>query len=241
MRFLFSSTGGLVYHLIAWRRAGTTWAPFRARVRVWLSDWREGLEQETPRDRVDGSASRDLIVFGPSAGWTLPLDLLVRFSRVLFVEPDPVARFLLRRRLPKDVRAEFISRADLLPWTARRPGVFSEFIAKHPGAAILFSNVLGQIPLIAKRPGTRMNSEFLSALEARAWASYHDLFSGSADGAELTASRDPAEVFKSGDVVDHETAWLSDKSSQLALWPLTENNLHIIEFVSCVESARARS
>jgi hypothetical protein len=161
----------------------------------------------------------------------LPLDLFADFKRVIFVEPDPVARFLLRRRLPSGVRAEFISRADLLPWTSTRPGIFAEFLARYPGAAVLFSNVLGQVPLIAKRSGSETNAEFLAALESRDWASYHDLFSGSAIGADMIASRDPSKVFKRGDVVDHETSWLTNDLSQLALWPLTEKTLHVIEFV----------
>lgn len=220
LRFALSATGGLSYHLIARRRANSSWVPFRTHVREWLTPWLARV------------GAGELIVFGPSAGWTLPLDLFVGFSRVLFVEPDPIARFLLRRRLPPGVRCEFIARADLLPWTSSRPGVFADFLARHPDAAVLFTNVLGQIPLIAKRTDLAARDEFLQALSSREWASYHDLYSGSSKDARLIPSRDPSQVFKQGSVIDHETAWLSNASSQLALWPLTEDSLHIIEFVS---------
>jgi len=216
-RYLISPSGGLSYHLIARRRARTTWAPFRAAVRLWLKTWFDSLQ------------ARELIVFGPSAGWTLPLDEFARFSRVLFVEPDPTARFLLRRRLPSSLKAEFISRSDLLPWTGS-DGNFTRFLESHPGAAVLFANVLGQIPLVASRSTGR--DEFLSALKGRPWASYHDLYSGSSADASLLPSRNPQDVFAGGDVIDHETTWLAEgRTPQVALWPLTGKTLHIIDFV----------
>jgi hypothetical protein len=252
MRFAFSATGGVSYHLIARRRARSLWAPFRAHVRSWLAPWIEEImagtfdvdvgvdvDDDAGNGRSLGAApvplvsrARELVVFGPSAGWTLPLDLFAGFSRVVFVEPDPVARFLLRRRLPAGVLFEFVTREDLLPWTSSRPRVFAEFLARYPGAAVLFASVLGQIPLIAKRIDLATHGEFLQTLSTRAWASYHDLYSGASEDAHLIASRDPSQVFKQGAVVDHETSWLSNASSQLALWPLTEKSLHVIEFVS---------
>jgi hypothetical protein len=220
LRFALSATGGLSYHLIARRRARSSWAPFRTSVREWLAPWLARIGEG------------ELIVFGPSAGWTLPLDLFAGFSRILFVEPDPIARFLLRRRLPPGMRCEFIARADLLPWTSSHPGVFADLLARHPGAAVLFTNVLGQVPLIAKRTDFAARDEFLQALSSREWASYHDLYSGPAKDARLLPSHTPSDVFKDGLVIDHETAWLSNRSSQLALWPLTEDSLHVIEFVT---------
>ncbi len=234
MRFAFSATGGVFYHLIARRRYRTSWAPFRARVRAWLEPWLAQAGVVPCVDSVLGHTN-ELIVFGPSAGWTLPLDLFAGFSRVIFVEPDPIARFVLKRRLPRRVRAEFVSRADLLPWTSKASGEFDRFLSRHPQATVLFSNVLGQIPLIARHHGPDMQHEFLQALAGRRWASYHDLYSGSASGASLTAAREPSAVFASGSVTDHETAWLSESTAapaSLALWPLTDETVHVIEFVS---------
>ena len=218
----FSPSGGIAYHTLARRRARSLWAPFRAVVRVWLSDWFSSV------------AGGELLVFGPSAGWTLPLDLFSRFSSVIFVEPDPVARLLLRRRLPASVRASFLSRADLLPWTSRGEGAFAAFLGEHAGAAVLFSNVLGQMALVSTstRSSESLQSEFLSALQGRSWASYHDLFSGTGSGAGAVSSREPSRVFSAGDVIDHETQWLAEgRVPETALWPLTEDNLHIIDFV----------
>lgn len=220
---IFSRTGGLTYHLIARRRASSAWSPFRARVRDWLGPWLAA------RDANGTALCDELIVFGPSAGWTLPLDLLARVPRVIVVEPDPVARFILRRK----IKADFISSRKLLPWFSR--GEFTKFLGDHPRASVLFTNVLGQIALAS--PTVDGRDEFLSALHGRRWASYHDLFSGGTAslGIDECATLDglPARVFTSGDVIDHETAWLSDgRRTQLGLWPLTAQQTHLIGFVT---------
>lgn len=233
LRHAFSPAGGLAYHLIARRRARTLWLTFRAQVRTWLATWFSSLH------------ARELIVFGPSAGWTLPLDEFARFTQVVFVEPDPVARFLLRRRLPASVKSTFIARADLLPWTSKRAGTFAEFLGAHPSAAVLFTNVLGQMALVSPRArtagseATLLRDEFLAALREREWASYHDLYSGPSEGAQARASRNPLEVFAAGTtVIDHDTTWLAGgRTPQVALWPLTEDSIHIIDFVSSVKNS----
>jgi hypothetical protein len=235
LRHALSPSGGAVYHIIARRRSRTTWRGFRAVVRQWLNEWRPMFRGE-------------LIIFGPSAGWTLPLQDFAHLTRLTIIEPDPIARFLLRRRLIavglRTTSLEFIARADLLPWFSTDAAVFNLFLKERPNAAILFSNVLGQIPLHlspSQRSRTaQAQSDFLTALKDRKWASYHDLFSGSSIEAEplksslLIEHPDAAakRIFTSGDVIDHETAWLSEgRATELALWPITEKSTHLIGFV----------
>lgn len=253
LRYALSPSGGAIYHLIARRRSRTTWKNFSAIVRDWLSEWLK-LSSASP-------APRELIIFGPSAGWTLPLKDFSMFSRITLVEPDPIARFLLRRRFLaagiSGASLEFISRADLLPWfsVALRskekniPSAFANFLRSRPSAAILFANVLGQVSLHLsadqKLRGADSRSDFFDALNDRQWASYHDLYSGSSRFAQPLKNFAPGEVrvealaksasivFSQGTVIDHETAWLSEgRDTQLALWPITEKSTHIIAFVT---------
>ena len=76
--------GGLRYHARAWA-SGDRWAGFRASLASWLSEFE-------PR------SSRALLV-GPSAGYTFPDAFLRRFSEITVLEPDPIAGFLITRRL----------------------------------------------------------------------------------------------------------------------------------------------
>src|SRR3954469_11531411 len=76
--------GGLRYHLRA-LGAGHGWQPFRTALASWLANF-------------DAPAQHAVLV-GPSAGYTFPDAFLRRFSAITVVEPDPIARFLLRRRL----------------------------------------------------------------------------------------------------------------------------------------------
>ncbi len=237
LRFALSPSGGVLYHFISSRRADFAWRSFRAIVRAWLTDWR-------------GDSDSELILFGPSAGWTLPLTDLSKARRLIVVEPDPIARVLLSRRLRKAGASldtvEWISDARILPWFSPSTTAFANFLASRPNADILFANLLGQISL-HKSSSTRTPVEaqrlFHEALRSRRWASYHDLYSGpsgaslsvtSVASTELLRMDDiAAATFTSGPVIDHETQWLSSGLlTSLALWPMTESQIHLIGFVS---------
>lgn len=236
MKFSFSPSGGALYHLIAFRRARTSWKSFAAQVRAWILAWRS-------------ETTRELIVFGPSAGWTLPLDLLARAKTLTVVEPDPLARALLKRRLPAHARVEWIASARVLPWFSENE--FENFLAERPHADILFANVLGQVPLHFSRAqkvkAAAANRRFLDALRGRRWASYHDVYSGPRPAATASLKAQApgdalaAHVFTHGEITDHETCWLSEgRETELALWPLTESQTHLIAFVSSSTPADAR-
>src|SRR3954464_11762272 len=76
--------GGLRYHLRA-LGAGHDWRPFRAALASWLG-------------KFEAPAAHAVLV-GPSAGFTFPDAFLSRFSAITVLEPDPIVRFLVRRRL----------------------------------------------------------------------------------------------------------------------------------------------
>lgn len=174
--FMRGPSGGLSYHLTALQYRHTLWAPFKTRVATWLESW-------SPQ-------STQLIIFGSSAGWTIPFEFLSRFETITIVEPDPIARALFLRRfakLKKHSQLKFIKESGLLPWFAQDlPSDMSleKFIESQPHAVVLFTNVLGQIPLIALPPHKThplpARKKLLQALQGRNWASYHDVFSSNA-------------------------------------------------------------
>lgn len=242
-----SPSGGVVYHATALRRQ-SAWAPFREKVREWIvGEW-----------LARRSLTKELVVFGPSAGWTLDASIFARFECVTLVEPDPFARFLFKRRFSRDtLRAtefRFEARADLLPWFAKPFGSsesLTEFLSKRDSAALLFANVLGQVPLLipslTDRDHEIASRSLLETLRGREWASYHDLFSSrtmpdlrsyAAGGLEAShegwQSLALAEtLFPSGsEVFDHMTAWLSrDRTTKLTHWELRPGQSHVVGFV----------
>lgn len=153
---LLAPSGGLVYHLRALRHRHGLWAPFQRVVADWLAGWQPGR--------------RELVIVGPSAGYALPAGFLRRFERVTALEPDPLARWLLAHR-PDAGRLGF-SRLNCLA----TPDGLARLAAAHPEAAILFSNVLGQLAAPAE-DWRRLIARHLSG---HAWASYHDVISTTA-------------------------------------------------------------
>jgi hypothetical protein len=239
LRYAVGPSGGLTYHLKALRHQNGRWKPFRARVRDFLMNTWAPTEKE-------------LIVFGPSAGWTLPVDWLARFERVVFVEPDPVARFLLKRKFP---RAGIESSVEYLPWfdegsrNFKGRSRFADLVARNPNSAILFANVLGQIKLLKtvdENVDRDCRREFSAALLGRNWASYHDVLSSKAPLKSPFPSSPPRErdldslarhYFETDnrrqELVDHETLWIDDgRTFEFAPWTLDSSSNHLIGFVS---------
>ncbi|NTV10116.1 MAG: hypothetical protein HGA47_05005 [Zoogloea sp.] len=211
-------SGGLGYHLRALRHRAL-WAPFRDTVAGWLDDWRPGCER--------------LVLIGPSAGHTLPEAFLSTFGRVTALEPDPLARWLLRRRFAA-VSLDF----DPLDCLAGADGL-ALLAARFPDAAFLFCNVLGQIPA----PGGRRWSGLLTAhLAGRHWASWHDAVSTTLAPrtAEPRRVEQPAKLedvlarFWSGGelpLTDHETFGLGGAGvHDYAIWRLQPTAYHLVEW-----------
>jgi hypothetical protein len=236
---LFSLSGGLVYHLRALRYRSGLWAPFRSALREWLAE-------RLPR-------SAELLLVGPSAGHCLPLGELSRFERITVLEPDPLARRLLARRLrPAHVELE---QRDLLvePLLSGRAGL-DALLKERPTASLLFCNLLGQLRFdLTDEQQARFESEFrsrlLPLLAGRRWASFHDYWSLDRDRAEPSPARLDFERQPSDDelgvawfgargkavtVLDHGTSALFPPSlpRRYFSWQITPAALHIVEAVA---------
>jgi len=216
---LLAPSGGLVYHLRALRHRHGLWAPFQRVVASWLAGWQPGR--------------RELVIVGPSAGYALPAGFLRRFERVTALEPDPLARGLLARR-PDAARLGF-SRLNCLA----TPDGLARLAAAHPEAAILFSNVLGQLAAPAE-DWRRLIARHLSG---HAWASYHDVISTTAPpkpGSEQALTIDDqslettlAHFWPGGtiELTDHETFRLGgDPPHRYTVWQITRQRWHLVEW-----------
>lgn len=235
--FLLGQTGGLSYHAKAFRYRRTLWASFLKQVEVWL------CETWLPHLRKNGQTKK-LVLFGPSAGWTLSARFLESFETVVCVEPDLLARSLFARRYRHLKNLEFVARADLLPWLSRRESTFEEFLSSHSDAAILFANVLGQIPLLVPQrawaDSARARKLFEGALQGRHWASYHDVLSSETTqpprfqnlvlpaNDDLTAFAESVFDGCSATVIDHDTNWL--RSEHYGHWEIRPGVHHVIGF-----------
>lgn len=229
MGYLFHPSGGLPYHLRAWRWRHGLWAPFHAQVRRWLTDWR-------PR-------TRQLVLIGPSGGYALTAQFLERFERIDVLEPDPLARWLLRRRFPR-FTFHWHDGRDL-----SRAGGFSWLAARFPEAAFLFCNLLGQ-ELQGQPRAFRRDAwlrELEPALANREWASWHDLASTSRPpdqppppALDRATPLDDllARCWEGGEleIIDHDTAGLCPLlPRRYAIWRLSPRRYHLIEWMASTQ------
>jgi hypothetical protein len=201
------ASGGLGYHWRAWRYRDRLWHGFHAQVARWLDRWQP--------------AARTLILIGPSGGYALPAAFLARFDTHLAIEPDPLARWLLRRRF-RPLRWQFI-RDDVFGDTQALERLSSTW----PDAAFLFCNVIGQV----------MDADMLAHwrashapwLGAHAWASWHDVFSSDRAPRALPSAEDAAlgpecAADVAGRLWRDMPCRVEDHGS-FALWPQTEHVL----------------
>ncbi|MGC9456856.1 MAG: hypothetical protein ACP5DC_04960 [Halothiobacillaceae bacterium] len=223
---LADPSGGLIYHWRALRYRKSRWEAFRAHVDRWLSGWYPDCE--------------NLLIVGPSAGYTLPEGLTTRFSTTTVLEPDPLARWLLRRQ-PEGRRMIFQE-----PVALDQPGGIQTLAQAFPEHAILFANLIGQL----LPPGDAGWPEILAdALADHHWASYHDVFSSHhAPNARAPRDREVGIAFDQCPeknallarfwaghrvtVTDHDTFGLGGPEAphQYALWPLTPRDWQLVEW-----------
>lgn len=214
--YLFHPSGGLGYHLRAWRFGDVLWHEFRRTVAGWLAQW--------------APPTGHLVLVGPSAGYLLEADFLARFARVTALEPDPVARWLFGRRFP----GQAIAWRGPLEHPARLPQCY-------PDAAYLFCNLLGQ-----RLQASQANwaATLCEALAGRHWASYHELVSTrrrpdsleSLEQDRLVPLEDLLTRFWRGgelEIVDHGTWGLCPQAPRrYAIWPLAPRQYHLVEWLA---------
>lgn len=159
--------GGPFYHLRALHAARSRWRPFRDALGAFL-------------DEAFGRAT-SIVLVGPSAAYCLPDHLLARFTSVVALEPDALARWMLARRLRGlGVSSLELVTEDLLvaPLVDGRPGLDS-LLDASPRRAVLFCNVLGQVRFLLPEADFQKwqsgwTHKIAPRLEGRPWASFHD-------------------------------------------------------------------
>jgi hypothetical protein len=250
---LFNPAGGLRYHLRAYRHSARLWQPFRWTLGEWLLGWR-------PPETT-------LALFGPSGGYCLQPFLLERFERVICFEPDPLAYAIFRRRIdraPLDRRPvlERVAEDHLL----LHPGRLRPRLETLGGAALLFSNLLGQVPTLlagaqaAPEQHERVREAVRDAIRDRSFASFHDRVSGvvrpefeqplSADG-RLTDRELFGVVYHAADdddadslgLLDHQSAGYFSEALPHAYfkWELEPGLFHLIEAVCLARAEEPES
>jgi hypothetical protein len=249
-------TGGFGYHLGAFTRRGGLWAPFVEHIARWLAAW--------------APPENELVLIGPSGGHCLDVAFLARFSRIVAVDIDPFAPWVFRWRARRVLRG-----ATSLTWDSRdhlSPGPdgfaiepLRALLAAHPTSAVLFCNILGQLPLLGEdrspdhrddAPPVGSYEHWLRALPevmgARSWATFHDRLSGTVapqgiDETQLAPWRSSEDLVLAHypltddpnlALVDHRTSALSPETPRRQfVWELSPGLFHLIEAMSF----RARS
>ncbi len=244
---LWGPAGGVRYHLRALRFSRRLWEPFRWPLGDWLLRW----QTQEPT----------LLLVGPSAGYNLQPFLLERFQRVVVLEPDPLARWLLQWRLarvPLEPRPklELIAEDQLV----YHPERLSALLERLGPTAILFCNVLGQLRHLLGVDDTEapafaaVRSAVQQSLQGRSWASFHDRVSGalapSLEEPLLSQHRwSDEELVRhafyggsdvlGGTVLDHGTqGFFPEDLPHLYLrWELAPGSFHVIEAVASATEA----
>ncbi len=217
-------SGGLLYFLRGARFRNTLWLDYRDQTKRFLEKW--------------NPESKSLLLVGPSAGFSLPAEFLNRFERITAIEPDPIARMLFEKRF------------NLKPTWIRKALDFEKIESLYPlrnsDSAILFCNLLGQIPFSNV---SKVRQNLKTALVDQEWASYHDALSGREiefDLEELhpgkatlsqinnlvyVKSRTKTEI----EINAHQAFELFDKKDALQFsywqWRILPNRTHLIEGV----------
>ncbi len=222
---LLNPTGGLVYHLRAKRYRDSLWVPFRNQISQFLDDW-------TPPEK-------ELLVLGPSGGYTLTTDFLERFDRVWLMDPDRLAPIFFRKN-HSDLRTDVQwSREDLIFEKKRFAPEKLQNWLEDKEVAVVFSNLLGQLPLLSDVDQTRAWWTRISpALSNHSWLSYHDVFSFRGN-AKLPARLPDGPVVpqlvewaiqkqKPLELIDHGTSELFPNSLVNWTWNFSPRRTHVV-------------
>lgn len=197
----FRPSGGILYHWRAWR-SKSNWKDFRLGIERWLNEW--------------NPSSKELLLIGPSGGYTIPSTWLKKFTSIKAFDQDPLAPYFFRKNHPQ-VPVSF-TRKNLF-WKDGKLDfkILALILRDHPESAVLFCNVLGQVLLEGKATELEW-SDYLknlrTLLKEREWASYHDLY-----------------THENGQIIDHlmQGEWSQSIPARRLQWQLTPNSLHIVE------------
>ncbi len=232
MPTLFRPSGGVFYH---WRglRRRKLWRSFSTSLAAWLESW--------------NIPPSELLLISPSGGYTLPHAWLKKFTKIQAFDLDPLAPWLFRMR-HRGLNINFVC-TDMF-WQNDRLNLAAlrKALHDHPKAAVLFCNVLGQLPLegtLTEAAWTGYLDELRELMATRHWATYHDLYTienlprtehavtverlaqAATIEAALAFSGSPGKL----EVIDHllHGSWSQGLESQLMAWSLSDRCLHVIE------------
>jgi hypothetical protein len=187
---------------------------------------------------------RNIILVGASAGHNLPDDFLRKFESVTVYDPDLSAPFFFKKNHPH-VKLKW-SHEDVLGVSRGLVNDLRETFSAHPDSAILFCNVIGQLPLLLQNiPSPKKTaanfdnveienfmknlseeiytlSEILVNGKRRSVASFHDLYSRSLKSGQENILRDHMTQKMFSDEL-----WQKENLK----WSLTANEEHQIECV----------
>ncbi len=234
LKAALTSTGGLSYHYMALRYRSGLWRRFHENLNVLLCNWRH--------------FSKEIILIGPSAGYSLSQEFLQTFEAIHIYDPDPLARWLFQRRFPRLPIHWSLNSPFFCPSTHSIQSLW-RIRRQHPEAALLFCNVIGQWPLMEKVADSDIQ-EFVDQLHQvytqSNWASFHDLFSGPSHWKKWSHIQQRQQVefhslealkqfwkdTKGGPLTDHMTfkKFKSTNNKKHLIWPLTPRQIHIVEW-----------
>lgn len=197
-------SGGLRWHWRAWRSAAS-WSPTSAHIAAWLASVQ-------PR-------SKKLLLLGPSAGWMLPTEWLLRFESIDAMDLDPFAGWLFGWRHGAALKAAGIR------WHYQTGDALAELprlLTAHPRACVLLDNLLGQLRFHAPAWQDPMVytsqklAEIKRTLHGREWGSLHDFLSGPAQGLSLGQAFPSARRSVAGQDAERQAdvAWLAAAKPQ---------------------------
>jgi len=237
-RALVNPAGGLVYHVRAAIYGRLFWKKFKQELAAWLQQW-QPTEQK-------------LIIVGQSGGYMLDAQFLAQFKEIIAIDPDPLAAWIFKRRFGQLDSVMQTRSEDFFIEPGCDTTAFRSFLDSHTDAAVLFSNVLGQLPFLISDDTQRdsmmrfWHDRLNKMLEGRSWASFHDRYSSTRKPRRSSLLqvdrqlRDEELIWHfygrdaSGTWYDHQTQQFFEKNTHYTyfLWQITPRAFHIIEGVA---------
>lgn len=199
-------SGGFFYHYTAFRFL-FSWKDFKKQLWEFLKSWH--------------LYHKNLLLIGPSAGYTLDKSFLKSFKKIHIIEPDPFAYYIFKLRFP-GLKCSWDAK-DHFGFLSKKyqKGQLQKVLSQFNDYNVLFCNLLGQIPLLIKEEGylNLWKQDLLESLSHISWASYHDIFSYPTNNPQV--------------ITDHLTKELFPhiKNRTYLKWQHVPQRTHIIEVV----------
>lgn len=230
-------TGGLFYHYLGLKYSKRLWKQTRELLSQELSHWLMNKKK--------------LIIIGPSAGYLFNSETFSQLTELTLIDTDPLALYLFKLKHKCPQKTQSFTQDGIGIQNGKVNFHSLNIILKnHPDQPILFSNVLGQLPLVA--PSTFSHSkqidEFKLQLQEivqnRPFFSFHDRLTikqtvkakkSCVKSATQLSNNEVIEslvdLSQSLELLDHSTYRLFDhcKSYSYWLWSRTPSEIHITE------------